>query len=581
MFPALLFSTMSTRGCKNSANSFCYICGEFVIKKHQRNITDFVKKVYLAYFGTRLDDQDKSWAPHKVCYVCVEDLRKWSKKEKKTFKFAIPMIWREPTNHSDDCYFCSVDITGHNSKNKKVISYPNLLSAIRPVEHSEVLPVPEPPDDLNSIETELSSDVQSGLDEQDDEDFQCSMENVEPKLFNQIELNDLVRDLGLTKEKAELLDSRLKEKNLLTVGTNIYVYRKREQQFSQFFEQEGDLVYCSDIPALINEFGIEYKKEDWRLFIDSSKTSLKAVLLHNGNMYASIPVGHSVHMKESYENLEIVLNKIDYSAHGWMICGDLKVLCMLLGQQGGFTKFPCFLCEWDSRARDQHWCKKNWPKRKSLKPGEKNIVRKKLVDPKNVLLPPLHIKLGLMKQFVKALPKDGPCFKYLCKKFPHISEAKLKEGIFVGPDIRKMMFDINFESTMTFNEKEAWVSFKQVVTKFLGNKKDPGYVSIVANMLKKFQYLGCLMSLKIHFLDSHLDYFPDNLGDVSEEQGERFHQDIKLMEKRYQGRWNTSMMADYCWSLHRDVQQATHRRKSYTRSFKEKRERKYKPIPSS
>lgn len=581
MFPALLFSTMSTRGCKNSANSFCYICGEFVIKKHQRNITDFVKKVYLAYFGTRLGDQDKSWAPHKVCYVCVEDLRKWSKKEKKTFKFAIPMIWREPTNHSDDCYFCSVDITGHNSKNKKVISYPNLLSAIRPVEHSEVLPVPEPPDDLNSIETELSSDVQSGLDEQDDEDFQCSMENVEPKLFNQIELNDLVRDLGLTKEKAELLGSRLKEKNLLTVGTNIYVYRKREQQFSQFFEQEGDLVYCSDIPALINEFGIEYKKEDWRLFIDSSKTSLKAVLLHNGNMYASIPVGHSVHMKESYENLEIVLNKIDYSAHGWMICGDLKVLCMLLGQQGGFTKFPCFLCEWDSRARDQHWCKKNWPKRKSLKPGEKNIVRKKLVDPKNVLLPPLHIKLGLMKQFVKALPKDGPCFKYLCKKFPHISEAKLKEGIFVGPDIRKMMFDINFESTMTFNEKEAWVSFKQVVTKFLGNKKDPGYVSIVANMLKKFQYLGCLMSLKIHFLDSHLDYFPDNLGDVSEEQGERFHQDIKLMEKRYQGRWNTSMMADYCWSLHRDVQQATHRRKSYTRSFKEKRERKYKPIPSS
>lgn len=235
MFPALLFSTMSTRGCKNSANSFCYICGEFVIKKHQRNITDFVKKVYLAYFGTRLGDQDKSWAPHKVCYVCVEDLRKWSKKEKKTFKFAIPMIWREPTNHSDDCYFCSVDITGHNSKNKKVISYPNLLSAIRPVEHSEVLPVPEPPDDLNSIETELSSDVQSGLDEQDDEDFQCSMENVEPKLFNQIELNDLVRDLGLTKEKAELLGSRLKEKNLLTVGTNIYVYRKREQQFSQFF----------------------------------------------------------------------------------------------------------------------------------------------------------------------------------------------------------------------------------------------------------------------------------------------------------------------------------------------------------
>lgn len=572
---------MSNRGCKNSADSFCYICGEFVIKKHQRNITDFVQKVYFSYFGIKLGDQDKSWAPHKVCYVCVEDLRKWSKKEKKAFKFAVPMVWREPRNHTDDCYFCSIDITGHNSKNKKVISYPNLISAIRPVKHNVDLPVPEPLDDLNSVQTEMFSDVQSELDEQDDEEFHCTTGNIEPNLFTQIELNDLVRDLGLTKEKAELLGSRLKEKNLLAVGTSIYVYRKREQQFSNFFVQEGDLVYCSDIPGLMNEFGVEYKKEDWRLFIDSSKTSLKAVLLHNGNTYASIPVGHSVHMKESYENLEIVLNKIGYSAHGWMICGDLKVTCMLLGQQGGFTKFPCFLCEWDSRARDQHWCRKNWPVRESLKPGEKNILRKNLVDPKNILLPPLHIKLGLMKQFVKALPKDGPCFKYLCQKFPKLSEAKLKEGVFVGPDIRKMMFDVTFETTMTINEKEAWVSFKQVVTKFLGNAKDPEYGTIVANMLKKFEKLGCLMSLKVHFLNSHLDYFPENLGDVSEEQGERFHQDIKLMEKRYQGRWDINMMGDYCWSLHREAQHATHRRKSYTRSFKEKRERKYKPIPSN
>jgi hypothetical protein len=40
------------------------------------------------------------------------------------------------------------------------------------------------------------------------------------------------------------------------------------------------------------------------------------------------------------------------------------------------------------------------------------------------------------------------------------------------------------------------------------------------------------MSLKVHFLDSHLDYFPANLGAISEELGERFHQDIKEMERR-------------------------------------------------
>jgi hypothetical protein len=50
-----------------------------------------------------------------------------------------------------------------------------------------------------------------------------------------------------------------------------------------------------------------------------------------------------------------------------------------------------------------------------------------------------------MKQFAKALPKEGECFKYLCDQFPGLSEAKLKDGAFVGPDIRKMMKDETFE----------------------------------------------------------------------------------------------------------------------------------------
>jgi hypothetical protein len=73
---------------------------------------------------------------------------------------------------------------------------------------------------------------------------------------------------------------------------------------------------------------------------------------------------------------------------------------------------------------------------------------------------------------------------YLCKKFPHLSEAKLKEGVFIGPDVRKLMFDEDFLLTMTEVGREAWIAFKSVVTKFLGNNKD--YITIVANMLKKF-----------------------------------------------------------------------------------------------
>ncbi|GBM69221.1 hypothetical protein AVEN_210442-1 [Araneus ventricosus] len=136
-----------------------------------------------------------------------------------------------------------------------------------------------------------------------------------------------------------------------------------------------------------------------------------------------------------------------------------------------------------------------------------------------------------MKQFVKALPKEGECFKYLCGQFPGLSEAKLKEDVFVGPDIKKMMKDEKFETKMETNERKAWESFKLVITSFLGNKKDPNYKSIVEEMIKNFKILGCSMSLKIHFLNSHLDYFPENLGAVSEEQGERFRQDIKEMER--------------------------------------------------
>jgi hypothetical protein len=92
------------------------------------------------------------------------------------------------------------------------------------------------------------------------------------------------------------------------------------------------------------------------------------------------------------------------------------------------------------------------------------------------------------------------------------------------------MMDDSFTDTMTEIEEDAWNAFKEVVKKFLGNIKAPLYKETVRNMLDKFKLLGCKMSLKLHFLASHLDYFPPNLGAVSEEQGERFHQDMKDVE---------------------------------------------------
>ena len=76
------------------------------------------------------------------------------------------------------------------------------------------------------------------------------------------------------------------------------------------------------------------------------------------------------------------------------------------------------------------------------------------------------------------------------------------------------------------------------------------------------------MSIKMHYLFLHIDRFPENLGSISDEQGERFHQDIKEMESRYQGRWDAVMMADYCWTLRRDLPTTQYSRTSTKRKFK-------------
>ncbi|GFX03684.1 uncharacterized protein TNCV_2112561 [Trichonephila clavipes] len=107
-----------------------------------------------------------------------------------------------------------------------------------------------------------------------------------------------------------------------------------------------------------------------------------------------------------------------------------------------------------------------------------------------------------MKNFVKSINKDGEALQYLRSKLPRLSGAKIKEGIFVGPQIRKIMKDSASYQILEGKEKATWEALKNVVRGFLG-------------------------------------------GAVSDEHGERFHQDIAAMERRHQGRWDESMLADY------------------------------------
>ena len=154
----------------------------------------------------KLGDQDKAWAPHMVCKSCTECLHQWSKGKKTSLKFGTPMVSREPRNHVSNCYFCAIDVTGINSKNCKVLKYPDLESARRPVVHSDEFPVP--------VYAMLSDDSDNCFTaaQESQEDKEADFSDDTPHPFSQNELNDLVRDLNLSKSGAVLLESRLKEK---------------------------------------------------------------------------------------------------------------------------------------------------------------------------------------------------------------------------------------------------------------------------------------------------------------------------------------------------------------------------------
>lgn len=90
----------------------------------------------------------------------------------------------------------------------------------------------------------------------------------------------------------------------------------------------------------------------------------------------------------------------------------------------GYTKFCCFLCESDSHGKTNHYNKKIWPTRASLILWQNN-VNVPLVEPSKILLRPLHIKIGLIKNFVKAIDRNGTGFVYLKEKLLRISDAKI------------------------------------------------------------------------------------------------------------------------------------------------------------
>ena len=223
---------------RNKTDVFCYICGEYTIASNRKPVTSFITRAYHAYFGIKLADQDKAWAPHMMCKTCTKTLRGWTN-SKRSLNFGIPMVRRELTNHITDCYFCTVDVTGINRKNRGSLKYPDLQSARCPVAHCDEIPVPI----FGELPVISDKDASSVEDE-----VEVVLEDDAPHPLSQKELNDLVRDLSLSTNSAELFASRLKKKKtLLSDSACISFFRNRHQEYLHFFSTVKDLVYCADI----------------------------------------------------------------------------------------------------------------------------------------------------------------------------------------------------------------------------------------------------------------------------------------------------------------------------------------------
>lgn len=122
----------------------------------------------------------------------------------------------------------------------------------------------------------------------------------------------------------------------------------------------------------------------------------------------------------------------------------------------------------------------------------------------------------------------GNGFKYIIRKFPKLSREKTKADIFHRRQIRKLTIDPNFINCLTVVEESNWNEIVWIVKDFLAD-----FPQLIDELMPHFQLLGCNMSIGIYFLLIHLDRSPENLNDSSEEERERFHQNICTMKEQY------------------------------------------------
>lgn len=216
--------------------------------------------------------------------------------------------------------------------------------------------------------------------------------------ISQNRLDALTCQLDLSVQERILLERHLNAANILAPDV-------KRASFIKYFDRNeaNTLAFCNSICGLMQELGHEYQANEWRLFIDESKRSLKAILMYKDNTKIPVPLAISANANSNSEAMKTILEKINYNENFWTICADLKVICILRDLHSGNTKNMCYICQWNFEYIGDQYMKRDWPSRRYTRACTDNAMNEPFVPMEKVLLSPLFIKLGLVKHFIKAL----------------------------------------------------------------------------------------------------------------------------------------------------------------------------------
>lgn len=418
--------------CPNK-NSYCLVYGMFTPENTKNNkYKTYITPPWIQkYESLFVIDIGREWyVPSIVCEYCRRGIDSDNKEiTVYKIKYGTSVIWHPRDEHvPDECYFCTSEqlvLAGRrtNWKTRAKMNYPFHLGTTAPNART----------DFRKHSKRTAEEVEDEENDDGDPDF-CPPPYTEEdkKCFDMKEFKNLVRVLDLPLYLGEFLASVLKGKRLTTKEIIITGFRNRQQmkEFGSCFTTDLNtlIVYCKDIPRLFRMLNHPYQAKDWRFFVDSSIASLKGVLVHIGNKYPSVPLLYTNQTEEDLEKIEKVLDLLEYSTYKWKLSADMKIVSVLMGLKDGYCRMQCYICKWQGRMDECHYDDDYaWEPRDCYEVNDyESVVYEPLVEQKDIIIPPLHVKLGLVKHFLKALWPRGK--DYLEHFFPKLSAAQLDEG---------------------------------------------------------------------------------------------------------------------------------------------------------